>query len=180
MNYFTTQKQFFEKLDTEKYKNFENNLCWLINIFIILRNFWSKISEKEIFGKALEINAFDEKLGWKYEWLLELFNFYNPPLTPPSNQGGEKNRNKIEIKIFDTKFFHNTKLEKIFFNWKKNIFIASIKLDENHLIIIEKVKYNTIYYKSVWTKKFGAKENGTIKIQDFFKIYNKRGIFIEY
>ena len=167
MQFFTTQKQFFEKLDTKKYSNFENNLCWLINIFIILKNFWSKISEKEIFGKALEINAFDEKIGWKYEWLLELFEFYN-------------NKKSAEIKIFNTKFFHNTKLEKIFFNWEKNIYLASIALDENHLIIIEKVKYNTIYYKSVWTKNNKAKEKGIIKIQDFFKVYNKRWVLIKF
>gem|GEM_PF-5542159 len=79
--------------------------------------------------------------------MLELFEFYNKAPYPNLSPQGRKELKKI--KIFDTKFFHNTKLEKIFFNWEKNIFIASIKLDENHLIIIEKVKYNTIYYKSV-------------------------------
>jgi len=180
MQYFTTQKKFFEKLDAEKYKNFENNLCWLINIFIILRNFWSEISEKEIFGKALEINAFDEKLGWKYNKLIELFNFYMPSPQPSPLKGEGARTKNTEIKIFDAKFFHNTKLEKIFYNWENNIYLASIKLDENHLIIIEDVKYNNIYYKSVWTKKFEAKENWVIKMQDFFKIYNKRGILINF
>jgi hypothetical protein len=164
---FTNQKQFFEKIKSEKNKNFENNLCWLINIFIILKNFWINISEKEIYEKALEINAYQENFGWKYEWLIKIFNYFNT------------NKN-IKIKIFDPKFFHNTKLEKIFFNWENCIFIASIALDENHLIIIEKVKFNNIYYKSVWTKNFEAKENWVIKINDFFKIYNKRWILIEY
>jgi len=166
MEFFTTQKQFFEKLDTEKYKKFENNLCWLINIFIILRNFWSEILEKEIFDKALEINAFDENLGWKYDKLIELFKFYN--------------KKNVEIKIFDTKFFHNRKLEKIFYNWENTIYIASIKLDENHLIIIEDIKYNNIYYKSVWTKNFEDKENWIIKMNNFLKVYNKRWILIKF
>ncbi len=174
---FITQKQFFEKLDKNKYSGFENKLCWLVDIFIILSDFWVKISETEIMQKALEMNVYDENLGWKYDWLIKIFNFYyNSLLIENSSSLNNKN---LKIKIFDTKFFHNKKLEKIFYNFENKIFLASIVLDENHLIIIEKVEYNNIYYKSVWTKKFEAKENWIIKMNDFFKVYNKRGILIE-
>ena len=37
MKHFTTQKEFFQKLDIEKYREFENNLCWIINIFLVLK-----------------------------------------------------------------------------------------------------------------------------------------------
>ncbi len=172
MTYFTTQKDFFQKLDNKKYSSFENNLCWLINIFIILKNYWINISEKEIFQKALELNSFDKNFWWKYEWLIKLFDFYNNFLT--NNFNSFKN-----IKIFDTRIFHNFRLKKIFNNFKNKIFIASVKFDENHLIIIEKIINNTIYYKSVWTKNKEAEKNWKIKINNFFEIYNKRGILIK-
>ena len=172
MKFFTSQKEFFEKINSEKNKNFENNLCWLVNIFIILKNNWVKISEKEIFDKAIEINAFEEKIGWKYEKLIELFNFYNnSPLAPLlSNRWG--------MYIFDTRFFHNFRLKKIFKNFKNKIFMASVDFWVNHLIIIEKIEKNIIFYKSVWTKNKEAKNNWKINFEDFFKIYNKRGILV--
>ena len=172
MKFFTTQKEFFQKLDKAKYWEFENNLCWLINIFIILKNYWINISEEEIFEKALEINAFDEKFGWKYNKLIELFNFYNSlraeGFSPLNN-----------IKIFDTRFFHNFKLKNIFKNFENKIFLASVNFWENHLIIIEKIDKNFIYYKSVWTKIKKPKENWKIEKNNFWNIYNKRWIFID-
>jgi len=39
MNFFINQVEFFQKLDKNKYSDFENNLCGLINIFIILKNY---------------------------------------------------------------------------------------------------------------------------------------------
>lgn len=168
MNYFTTQKDFFEKLDKIKYKKFKNNLCWLINIFIVLKSIWINISEKEIFEKSLEINAFDENIWWKYNKLIYLFNSYNSLSTESFNP----------LQIFDTKFFHNFRLKKIFNNFENNIYIASVNFWENHLIIIEKTDKNFIYYKSVWTKNKIAENNWKINFIDFFKIYNKRGILI--
>ncbi|MDQ7009075.1 MAG: hypothetical protein Q9M94_02190, partial [Candidatus Gracilibacteria bacterium] len=57
--------------------------------------------------------------------------------------------------------------------------MSSVKFDENHLIIIEKVDKKFIYYKSVGTEKKEPEENGKIKLNNFFEIYNKRGILIE-
>jgi len=172
MNYFTTQKDFFQKLDIEKYSNFENNLCWLINIFILLKNIWINISEKEIFEKSLEINAFDENIWWKYDWLIELFNFYI------NNLLYNKLKKNIIMKVFSSRFFHNYKLKKIFNNFENNIYIASVKFWENHLIIIEKTDKNFIYYKSIWTKYKIAKNNWKMRLDIFFEIYNKRWILI--
>ena len=168
MKFFTSQKEFFEKINSEKNKNFENNLCWLVNIFIILKNNWVKISEKEIFDKAIEINAFGENIGWKYGKLIELFNFYWNLSTEGFNP----------LYIFDARFFHNFRLKKIFKNFENKIFMASVDFWENHLIIIEKIEKNIIFYKSVWTKDKEAKNNWKINFEDFFKIYNKRGILV--
>jgi len=172
MKFFTTQKEFFQKLNKEKYREFENNLCWLINIFIILKNSWINITEKDFFKKALELNAFDEKFGWKYSKLIELFNFYN-------NLSTENFNSLKNIKIFDTRFFHNFRLKKIFNNFENKIFIASVNFGENHLIVIEKIDKNLIYYKSVWTKTKKPEENWKIEKNNFWNIYNKRWIVIE-
>ena len=103
---------------------------------------------------------------------MNLFNFYY-------NLSTEVFNTLVNINIFNTRFFHNFKLKKIFHNFENKYFIASVKFDENHLIIIEKVVNNIIYYKSVWTKYKKAEENWKINFKDFFKIYNKRWILIE-
>ena len=53
------------------------------------------------------------------------------------------------IEVFDSKLFHTRKLKKEFSSFENKIYIASVKLDENHLIIIDKVEYNNVYYTSV-------------------------------
>jgi len=169
MNYLTTQKEFFQKLDTEKYREFENNLCGIINIFLVLKDLGSEVSEQKIFDKALKINAFDVILWWKHDKLMLIFSYF-------CYKEGIAYRS---AEVFDWKFLHNRKMKKIFFNFDKQIYIASIKLDENHLIIIDRVEYNNIYYSSVWTKEFEPVENKIIKIDDFFEVYNKRGILIK-
>ena len=172
MKFFINQTQFFQKLDKNKYSDFENNLSGLINIFIILKNYWIDIYETEILEKSLKLNAFKKNIGWKYSWLIELFNFYK-------NISKNNFNFLVDINIFNTSFFHNFKLKKIFYNFENKYFIASVNFWENHLIIIEKVINNIIYYKSVWTKYKKSEENWKINFKDFFKIYNKRWILIE-
>jgi len=165
INFFRNQKQFFRKIDFDKYSEFENNLCWLINIFIILKNLWFSLSEKEIFEKSLEIKAYDSKYWWKYLWLIKILNNY-----------------WVKAKILNLRFFHIFFLNKILKKLKKNntIFMASIKSwkEENHLIIIENFENNTIFYKSVWTKNSLHIENWKIILDDFIDIYNKRWIIV--
>jgi len=169
MKNFTTQKEFFQKLDIEKYREFEGNLCWIINIFLVLKELGSEVSEQEIFDRALKINAFDVVLWWKHEKLMLIFSYFCSKEEIPYRSA----------EVFDWKFLHNRKMKKIFFNFDKHIYIASIKLDENHLVIIDNIEYNNVYYSSVWTKKFEPVENKIIKMDDFFDVYNKRGILIK-
>lgn len=165
INFFINQNLFFSKIYSEKYKEFENNLCWLINIFIILKNLWFNLSEKEIFEKSLEFKAYDSKYWWKYLWLIKILNNY-----------------WVKAKILNLRFFHIFFLKKILKNLKKSntIFMASIKSleEENHLIIIEDFKNNIIFYKSVWTKNSLPIEKWKINLDDFIDIYNKRWIII--
>ncbi len=169
MKYFTTQKEFFQKLDIEKYRSFENNLCWIINIFIVLKNLGINISEQEVFDRAMNVWAYTNNVWWKYEKLMLIFSHfcYKYEISYKSAE------------VFDWKFLHNRKMKKIFFNFNKQIYIASIKLDTNHLIIIDRVEYNNIYYSSVWTKEFEPKQNQIIKMDDFFDVYNGRWILIK-
>lgn len=165
IKYFTNQNLFFSKIYSEKYIEFENNLCWLINIFIILKDIWFNLSEKEIFEKSLEIKAYDSKYWWKYLWLIKILNNY-----------------WVKAKILNIRFFHIFFLNKVLKNIEKNniIFIPSIKSweEENHLIIIEDFKSNVLCYKSVWTKNSLHIENWKINLNNFLKIYNKRWIIV--
>ncbi len=170
MKEFITQKKFFEKINSVRYWFLEDNLCWVINIFLVLKELGANITEQEVFDKALNLDWYDKEFWWKHERLMLVFNYF---------------ANKLAItyestEIFDWKFLHNRKMKKIFFNFNKQIYIASIKLDTNHLIIIDKVEYNNIYYTSVWTKEYELKQNQIIKMDDFFKVYNKRGILITF
>ncbi len=168
MENIITQKEFFEKIDSKRHWFLKNNLCWVVNIFLILKELWGNITEQEVFDKSLDLDWYDKELWWKHERLMLVFNYF---------------ANKLDInykstEAFDWKFLHNRKMKKIFFNFDKQIYIASIKLDVSHFIIIDKVEYNNIYYTSVWTKQYEPKQNQIIKMDDFFKVYNKRGILI--
>lgn len=168
MEYFIDQKDFYKNLDLSKFKDFENNLCWIINVFIILRNLWLNIWENEILEQSLKIKAYDNKKWWIYQKLIDLLKYY-------------LNENNIEynkIEIFDTKFFHKFRLKNLFRKFGNTIFIASVKMDENHLIIIDKVINKQIFYKSVWTSNSDANKNWVIEFDDFFRTYNKRWIVI--
>lgn len=169
MKNFITQQEFFEKLDAWKYGFMKNNLCGLASIFIVLKDLGAQISEQEVFDKALNLDAYDRILWWKHERLMLVFNYF-------ANKSGITYKS---TETFDWKFLHNRKIKKIFFNFDKQIYLASINLDENHFVILDKVDYNNIYYTSVWTKEYEPKQNHIIKIDDFFRVYNKRGILIK-
>lgn len=164
-NYFIDQIQFFNNLDYSKYKNFKYNLCWLTNIYIILKNLWFNMSENDILKKSIELNAYDDKYWWKYKELIWLLKIY-----------------WINAKIFKSKICHNyilkNKLKKI--TDRKYIYIASVKYinNENHLIIIDNFLDDIIFYKSVWTKNSNPIENWKINYNKFINIYNKRWIII--
>ncbi len=164
MKHFITQSDFFQKLDTHKYARFQNNLCWIINIFLVLKEQGCNISESEIFKKAIEMDAYDTILGWKYDKLIAIYKYFC------------LRANNIEI--FAPKIFHNRRLKKLLYNLESTVFLASLKLDENHIVIIDRVDGNNIYYTSVWTKEYTAVANKIIKMDDFFDVYNWRGIVI--
>ncbi len=169
MIFFTTQKDFFDKIDKTKFFDYENNLCGIVDIFIILKNFWINLSENEIFEKSLEFWAYDERTWWKYKNLLQILEYYLK----------QNNIFYKYSKIFNSKFFHNFRFIRILKNLNWNIVISSIKLDENHLIILEKFEDNFVFYSSVWTKKSIWEQNIKIYLKDFLKIYNKRSIIIK-
>ncbi len=165
---FTTQKEFFDKIESSNYWYLENNLCWLINTFLVLKELGSEVSEQRIFDRAIKTKSFDKVLWWKYDKLILIFRHFCI----------QWNINFWSIEVLEPKLFHNRKVKKILYNLKNQFYIASIKLDENHLIIIDRVEYNNIFYTSVWTKQYEPKHNQVIKMDDFFRVYNKRWILI--
>lgn len=164
LNFFINQEQFFNNLDQTKYSYFKFNLCWLINVYIIIKNRWINVTETQLLEKSIELNAYDEIKWWKYLELTKLLNNF-----------------KINSKVFKWKLLHNYLLKKELLKLKanKNMYIASVNLDwENHLIIIDSFIDNFVFYMSVWTKTISAQENWKISYNEFKKNYNKRGILI--
>ena len=165
----TTQAEFFQKLDTKKYYKYENNLSGIASIFLVLKELWWKTTESEVFERAFQTNSFNPVLWWNYKKLISIFEYFF----------SEENIEFKSIELLEWKLFHNRKLKKEFSSFENKIYIASLKLDENHLVIIDKVDYNNLYYTSVGTKEFDPVSNRIIKFDDFKNVYNKRGILIK-
>jgi len=164
LNFFINQEQFFKELDNNKYWKYQYNLCWLINIYIILKNLWYEVTKQDLLDQAIKLDAYDEKMGWKYIWLTKLLENY-----------------WVKSEIYNKRLFHNYFFKKKLQKQKNNnlIFISSIKTQkENHLIIIDEFKNDTLYYKSVWTKEVESTQTWEIKYNDFIKIYNKRWVIV--
>ena len=163
---FISQKDFYNKIKNKNNLYLKNNLCWLVNIFIILKCLRIKISEANIIKKAIKLNAYNNIHWWKYDWLIKLFRLFF------------KFKKNICIKKVDFRFFHKIRLNILLNKYHKYIFIASIRLKENHLIIINKFTTTSIYYSSVWTKDTKAVFNKKMSLNNFYKIYNNRWLLI--
>ncbi len=136
---------------------------------MLLKELWSTANEVTVFEKALAIDAFDEDKWWKYTELIETFLFF----------AWEEQLCFESISIFSPLFFHNTKLKQQFADFTNILFIASVKFDENHLIIIDSIDWENILYTSVGTQKHTPQHNYTMPLNKFFEVYNKRGIILK-